>query len=128
MPGQSIAAAGGPPPDHFFRHLERSLDLGFVRDLVRGVYADIGRPSVDPVVFFKLQLVMFFAGLRSERQMMQVVADRIPGGTGAGGLLAFLVAGAENRTATHATPRNDILRATTERKYVSSLSALPHSR
>ena len=42
------------PPDHFYRHLERSLDLGFVRDLVRDAYAEGGRPSIDPVVFFKL--------------------------------------------------------------------------
>jgi hypothetical protein len=41
------------PPDHFYRHLERTLDLGFVRELVREAYADIGRPSIDPVVFFK---------------------------------------------------------------------------
>jgi len=65
------------PPGHFYRHLERALDLSFVRDLVRTAYAGIGRPSVDPVVFFKLQLVLFFAGLRSERQLMRVVADRL---------------------------------------------------
>src|SRR6187549_1055838 len=65
------------PPDHFYRHLERTLDLVFVRDLVRGTYADRGRPSIDPVVFFKLQLVLFFEGLRSERQLMRVVADRL---------------------------------------------------
>src|SRR4051794_9797986 len=65
------------PPDHFYRHLRRSLDLGFVRDLVRHAYADSGRPSIDPVVFFKLQLILFFEGLRSERQLMQVVADRL---------------------------------------------------
>jgi transposase len=65
------------PADHFYRHLERSLDLAFVRDLVRDRYAPGGRPSVDPVVFFKLQLVLFFEGLRSERQLMQVVADRL---------------------------------------------------
>jgi transposase len=65
------------PLDHFYRHLERSLDLIFVRDLVRDRYAPGGRPSVDPVVFFKLQLVMFFEGLRSERQLLQVVADRL---------------------------------------------------
>src|SRR5881409_987309 len=29
-----------------------------------------GRPSIDPVVFFKLQLVMFFEGIRSERQLI----------------------------------------------------------
>jgi transposase len=65
------------PRDHFYRHLERSLDLGFVRDLVSNTYAETGRPSIDPVVFFKLQLVLFFEGLRSERQLMHVVADRL---------------------------------------------------
>ena len=65
------------PPDHFYRHLERTLDLGFVRDVVREAYAGIGRPSIDPVVFFKLQLILFFEGLRSERQLMRVVADRL---------------------------------------------------
>ena len=40
-------------------------------------HADAGRPSIDPVVFFKLQLVLFFEGLRSERQLLRVVADRL---------------------------------------------------
>jgi transposase len=65
------------PPDHFSRHLERTLDLGCVRDLVRDAYAEVGRPSTDPVVFFKRQLILFFEGLRSERQLLQVVADRL---------------------------------------------------
>ena len=65
------------PPDHFYRHLERTLNLAFVRDLVRDAYADIGRSSIDPVVVFKLQLILFFEGLRSERQLMRVVADRL---------------------------------------------------
>jgi hypothetical protein len=52
------------PADHFYRHLDRVLDLSFVRDLVLDCYAvGIGRPSVDPVVFFRLQLVMFFEGI-----------------------------------------------------------------
>jgi len=65
------------PADHFYRHLDRTLDLSFVRDLVADCYAAGGRPSVDPVVFFKLQLIMFFEGIRSERQLMRVVADRL---------------------------------------------------
>ena len=65
------------PADHFYRYLERTLDLSFVRDLVRDHYAAKGRPSVDPVVFFKLQLVMFLEGIRSERQLMAVAADRL---------------------------------------------------
>jgi transposase len=65
------------PADHCYRHLERTLDLSFVRDLVRDAYASSGRPSIDPVVFFTRQLVLFFAGRRSERHLMQVVADRL---------------------------------------------------
>src|ERR671916_88850 len=65
------------PPNHFYRHVERKLDLSFVHDLVQECYAPIGRPSVDPVVFFKLQLAMFFERIRSERQLMDVAADRL---------------------------------------------------
>src|SRR5919199_5111260 len=65
------------PKNHFYRHVEDSLDLSFVRELVKDCYAPIGRPSVDPVVFFKLQLAMFFEGIRSERQLIEVAADRL---------------------------------------------------
>lgn len=43
------------PPDHFYRHLDRTLDLSFVRELVQDTYAAFGRPSIDPVVFFRMQ-------------------------------------------------------------------------
>jgi len=65
------------PDDNFYRRLERTVDLSFVRELVRDRYASGGRPSVDPVVFFKLQLVLFFEDLRSERQLMELAADRL---------------------------------------------------
>jgi transposase len=62
------------PPNHFYRQLEAKLDLQFVYELVEDTYAPtMGRPSIDPVVFFKLQLIMFFEGIRSERQLMQTV-------------------------------------------------------
>jgi transposase len=65
------------PQDHFYRHLDRTLDLTFVRDLVRDCYAPLGRPSIDPIVFFKLHLVKFFEGIRSARQLEAVGADRL---------------------------------------------------
>jgi transposase len=65
------------PKDNFYRRLEERVDLSFVRELVSDCYASSGRPSVDPVVFFRLQLVMFFEGSRSERQLMEVAADRL---------------------------------------------------
>jgi len=42
------------PADHFYRHLDAKLDLSFVRTWVQDCYAAGGRPSIDPVVFFKL--------------------------------------------------------------------------
>src|SRR6266487_2980896 len=65
------------PQDHFYRHLQRVLDLSFVYDLVRESYSVVGRPSIDPVVFFKLQPVMFFEDIRSERLLLRQVADRL---------------------------------------------------
>ena len=63
----AVSLEGLVPPDHFYRHLENKLDLSFVREWVKDRYAERGRPSIDPVVFFKLELVMFFEGIRSER-------------------------------------------------------------
>src|SRR3990170_1826230 len=59
------------PPDNFYRRLEEKLDLSFVRVLVRDCYGELGRPSIDPVVFFKLQLIAFFEGVTSERRLME---------------------------------------------------------
>ena len=58
------------PQDHFYRYLEQKLDLSCVREFVQETYASQGRPSIDPIVFFKLQLVMFFENIRSERQLV----------------------------------------------------------
>lgn len=61
------------PEDNFYRQVEACIDLSFVRDLVSGYYADNGRPSIDPVVFCKLQVIAFFEGIRSERHLMETV-------------------------------------------------------
>jgi transposase len=61
------------PEDNFYRQLEAYVNLGFIRDLVESLYSNIGRPSIDPVVFFMLQLIAFFEGIRSERQLMEMV-------------------------------------------------------
>ncbi len=44
-----------------------------MRYLVRDRCASIGRPSIDPEVFFKLQEIAFFEGIRSERRLMEMV-------------------------------------------------------
>jgi transposase len=62
------------PANHFYRHPVATLDLGFVRAWVKDLYADRGRPSIDPVVFFRLQLIMLFEGVRSERKLVEIAS------------------------------------------------------
>lgn len=42
------------PRNHFYRHLRTKLRPSFVRRWARELYAERGRPSIDPVIFFKL--------------------------------------------------------------------------
>ena len=65
------------PADHFYRRLGATLDMSFVREWVQVCYVQRGRSRGGPVVFFELQLILFFEGLRSERQLLQVVEDRL---------------------------------------------------
>src|SRR5215210_2897632 len=69
-----ISLEGLVPRTHFYRHLEAKLDLAFVREWVRDRYAERGRPSIDPVIFFKLQLIMFFEGIRSGRRLVETAS------------------------------------------------------
>jgi hypothetical protein len=39
------------PEDHFYRRLEATLDLSFVRELAEPLYARGGRLSVDPKLY-----------------------------------------------------------------------------
>lgn len=62
------------PEDHLLRKIDRAVDLEFVRDRVRHLYCeDNGRPALDPVVLFKLLLIGYLFGIRSERQLMREV-------------------------------------------------------
>ena len=58
------------PADHFYRRLDAALDRSCTREWVQRCDAERGRPSLDPVVFCKLERIAFFAGLRSERQLV----------------------------------------------------------
>jgi transposase len=60
--------------DHFLRQIDRVLDLSFVRELTAACYADgKGRPSVDPEVFFRMQLVAYFNGIAKDRPLCEEV-------------------------------------------------------
>jgi transposase len=60
------------PQDHFLRQVDRALDLSFVHELTAPCYADrLGRPSIDPEVYFRMQLVAYFYGIHSERRLCE---------------------------------------------------------
>src|SRR4051794_29804399 len=73
----ALSLDGLIPADHFYRRLEKTLDLAFVRDLVREYYAAGGRPSIDPVVFFKTRAAIAERPRPFEEELARL--DTIPG-------------------------------------------------
>jgi len=46
--------------DHFLRKVHGVLEISFVRDLTASCYATgLGRPSIDPEVYFRMLLVAY---------------------------------------------------------------------
>ena len=67
--GQSFVAQ-----DHFLRRIDSILNLSFLRELTAVRYADgQGRPSIDPEVFFRMQLVAYFYGMSTDRRLCEEV-------------------------------------------------------
>lgn len=66
------------PKSPFYERLETLLELEFVYELTRPLYADrIGRPSLDPVVFFKCMLVGFFENVVYDTELEYRLADSL---------------------------------------------------
>jgi transposase len=62
------------PEGHLLRNVDQTVDFGFIRGRVKHLYCeDNGRPALDPVVLFKLLLLGYLYGVRSERQLMREV-------------------------------------------------------
>ena len=60
------------PKDHLLRLIEQSIDFSFIYGLVEDRYcADNGRPSIDPVMLIKIQLIQCLYGIRSMRQTIK---------------------------------------------------------
>lgn len=60
------------PKNHFLRKVNKIVDFGFVRELVKELYNEnMGRPSIDPVVAVKIWLIGYFYGISSERRLAE---------------------------------------------------------
>ena len=62
------------PKDHLLRKIDRYVDFEFIREKCRPLYCeDNGRPSLDPVMLFKMLLLGYLYGIRSERRLVQEI-------------------------------------------------------
>ena len=62
------------PKDHLLRKVDAAVDFKHIYELVEELYCEgNGRPSIDPVVLFKLVLIQHLFGIRSLRQTMREV-------------------------------------------------------
>jgi len=87
------------PKGHFYERLQKLLDLEFVYSLTRPLYAEkIGRPSLDPVVFFKCMLAGFFENIVYDKELEYRIADSLT-------LRRFLGYSLEERTPDESTLR-----------------------
>lgn len=86
------------PRDPFYARLNEWLDLEFVRDLTFPLYKSGGRPSLDPVVFFKCMFIGFFENIIYDTQLELRIADSLT-------LRKFLGYSLEERTPDESTLR-----------------------
>ena len=62
------------PQNHILRNIDESLDFSFIYDEVAELYSkETGRPSIDPVVLFKLPMLQYLFGIRSMRQTIKEI-------------------------------------------------------
>lgn len=87
------------PKRHFYERLDTAIDLAFVREVTTPLYAEkMGRPSLDPVVFFKCMLVAFFENIVADRALEFRLADSLV-------IRKYLGYGLEERTPDESTLR-----------------------
>ena len=62
------------PKDHFLRRVDHTLEMSFLRDATAVCYASgLGRPSIDPEVFFRMLLVAYLYDITSDRRLCEEV-------------------------------------------------------
>jgi transposase len=63
--------------DHPLRRINAVLDLGFVRAQVGHTYGRRGNKSVPPEVILKMLLLLFLDDIKSERELMRIIPERL---------------------------------------------------
>jgi len=64
-------------PNDLYRKIDEAIDFAFVYDLAKEAYSHTGQPSLDPVVFFKIELVGFLEGTHEDRALERRIKDSL---------------------------------------------------
>jgi transposase len=63
--------------DNPLRKIASAIDFSFARAIVQHTYGQNGNVSVDPAVILKMMFLLFFDNIASERELMQVIPERL---------------------------------------------------
>jgi transposase len=63
--------------NHPLRQVKGAIDFGFVREEVAHCYGKKGNESVAPEVILKMMFLLFFDDIKSERELMEVIGERL---------------------------------------------------
>jgi transposase len=71
---QMVSIEDMVPEKHMLREIEKAMSFDFIYEEVEGLYClHNGRPSIDPVVLFKIIMIQFLYGIRSMRQTIKEI-------------------------------------------------------
>lgn len=65
------------PSDHYYRKIDRALDLRFLYERTAGYYGTDGQESIDPVVFFKMCLIGYLNNIAGDRALVRYCEDSL---------------------------------------------------
>ncbi len=63
--------------NHPLRQVKATIDFGFVREEVAHCYGRNGNESVAPEVILKMMFLLFFDDIKSERELMDIIGERL---------------------------------------------------
>lgn len=63
--------------NHPLRRVKAAIDLSFMREEVAHCYGKNGNESVAPEVILKMMFLLFFDDIASERELMEVIGERL---------------------------------------------------
>jgi transposase len=63
--------------NHPLRQVKATIDFSFVREEVAHCYGKNGNESVAPEVILKMMFLLFFDDVKSERELMEVIRERL---------------------------------------------------